>query len=258
MPTPKILLVDDTKLFLELEKNFLKFSSAHVLTACNGMEALDIIRKEKPDLVFMDLHMPQMDGAACCAALKADPALRSIPVIMVTSAGKEEDIKLCTEAGCDDFLTKPVDRRLFLEKGRKFLRQIDRRETRVPCHTAVKFKVHNLHLSGVSADISRKGIYVATEYEIGAKTHLELSFTLPESDCALNGIKGQIAWLNSKNNRLKQGLPVGFGVEFTNVPEEKAEIICAFLAASQYQQLAGWGRLICQEPPAPFAEIHSG
>lgn len=231
MSTPKVLLVDDTKLFLELEKNFLKFSSAQVLTACNGAEALEIIRKEKPDLVFMDLHMPLLDGAACCATLKADPDLRSIPVIMVTSAGKEEDIKLCTEAGCDDFLTKPVDRRLFLEKGRKFLQKIDRREARVPCRTPVKFKVHNLHLSGVGADISRKGLYVAAEYELEEKTPLELSFTLPESDCTFTDIKAQVAWRNSKKNRLKQGLPVGFGVEFINLPEEKAEIISAFVSA---------------------------
>jgi CheY-like chemotaxis protein len=234
MSTPKILLVDDTKLFLELEKNFLKFSSAHVLTAGNGAEALELIRKEKPDLVYMDLHMPEMDGAACCAALKADPDLRSIPVIMVTSAGKEEDIKLCTDAGCDDFLTKPVNRRLFMEKGRKFLDTLERRETRVPCHAPTRFKVHTLHLSGVSIDISRSGIYLATDYKLEGNTSLEISLTLPESDITLTGIKGVVAWQNNGGTRLKPSLPPGFGVEFLNLDEDKLEIIKAFIATATY------------------------
>ncbi len=231
MSTPKILLVDDTRLFLELEKNFLKLSPVRVLTAGNGVEALEIIRKERPDLIFMDLHMPQMGGAVCCATLKADPALRSIPVIMVTSAGKEDDIRLCRESGCDDYLTKPVNRQDFLEKGRRFLQKIDRREARISCLTPVKFKVHNLNLSGVSADIGRGGIYVATEYEIGEKTPLELSFTVSENGRALDNIKGQVAWQNGKSNRIKPSLPAGFGVEFVELPEEKAEVIIAFVSA---------------------------
>ncbi len=230
MSTPKILLVDDTRLFLELEKSFLKCSSAHVLTAGNGREALEIIKKELPDLIYMDLHMPEMDGAACCAALKADPVLRSIPVIMVTSAGKEADILLCKEAGCDEFLTKPVNRRLFLEKGRRFLDNLDRRETRVPCRAPVRFKAHNLQLSGVSVDISRWGIYLATEYQLEVKTPLEITLTLPESDVTLTGIKGVVAWQNSGDDRLKPSLPQGFGVEFLNLDDDKLDIISAFIS----------------------------
>ncbi len=229
MRTAKILLVDDTRLFLELEKNFLRMSTAHVLTAGNGEEALEIVRRERPDLVYMDLNMPKMDGATCCATLKADPALRSIPVIMVTSAGKEEDIRTCREAGCDDFLTKPINRRLFLEKGRKFLNGIDRRETRMPCSMPVKLRVHNLSLSGISADISRRGIYVASDYELEEKAALELSFTLPETGCALTGVKGMVAWRNDRSNRVKPSMPAGFGVEFMNLQDETAEIIGTFM-----------------------------
>jgi uncharacterized protein (TIGR02266 family) len=236
MPTPKILLVDDTKLFLELEKSFLKHSPVRVLTAVNGMEALEITRDERPDLIYMDLHMPQMDGALCCAVLKGDPALRSIPVIMVTSAGKEEDVRLCREAGCDDYLTKPVSRRDFLEKGRKFLDRIDRREVRIPCRTPVKFKAHNVHFSGVSADISSGGIFVATDFDIEPKTTVELAFELPETGCVLQGIKGQVAWLNSGKNVLKSSMPSGFGVEFTNLPKEAAETINSFVEIGKQEE----------------------
>lgn len=230
MSRPKILLVDDTKLFLELEKNFLKLTSAIVLTAGDGAEALKVARSERPDLIFMDLNMPVMDGLTCCAAIKGDPQLRSIPVIMVTSAGKDEDVRLCRQAGCDDHLTKPINRKVFLEKGRKFLNDIERRETRVGCQTAVKFRVHKLHLSGVSADISGKGIYIATEYEIDEKTPLDLSFTLPDSDCIIDSVAGRVAWQNTREKHLKPQLPVGFGVEFLGLSEEKAELISAYVA----------------------------
>jgi uncharacterized protein (TIGR02266 family) len=232
MTTPKILLVDDTRLFLELEKNFLKLSPVHVLTASNGAEALEIARKERPDLIFMDLHMPQMDGAACCAALKADPELRKITVIMVTSAGKDDDMKLCRDAGCDDYLTKPVSRHLFLEKGRKFLAGIDRREIRVACGTRVRFMVHSLHFSGVSTDISTGGLFVATDYDVEPKTPVELTFALPESDCLLQGIKGCVAWRNSPENPVKTDMPSGFGVEFTNLRKEAADMIAAYVKIS--------------------------
>ncbi len=232
MATPKILLVDDTRLFLELEKNFLKLSPVHVLTASNGAEALEIARKEWPDIIFMDLHMPQMDGAACCAALKADPELRKITVIMVTSAGKDDDLKLCREAGCDDYLTKPVSRHLFLEKGRKFLDGIDRREIRVACGTPVRFRVHSLHFSGMSRDISSGGLFVATDYDVEPKTPVELTFSLPESDCLLQGIKGCVAWRNSRENPVKANMPPGFGVEFTNLQKDAADMIAAYIKLS--------------------------
>jgi CheY-like chemotaxis protein len=232
MPTSKILLVDDTKLFLELEKAYLKLSPVRVLTAGNGVEALEIIRKERPDLIYMDLNMPQMDGSTCCSVLKADPALRSIPVIMVTSAGREDDIRLCREAGCDDYLTKPVSRRVFLDKGRKFLDGIDRREIRVACSTLVKFRVHNLRFSGVSADISTGGIFVSTDYELEPLTPVELDFSLPESGCVLQNIRGQVAWRNSSKHPVKPSMPAGFGVEFMTPGKEVTDIIGTFVELS--------------------------
>lgn len=236
MPTPKILLVDDTKLFLELEKSFLKLSPVRVLTALNGVEALEIARNERPDLIYMDLHMPQMDGALCCAVLKGDPVLRSIPVIMVTSAGKEEDARLCREAGCDDFLTKPVNRKEFLEKGRKFLDGIDRRDIRIPFRTPVKFKAHNVFFSGISADLSSGGIFVVADFDIEPKTPVELAFALPGNGSVFQKIEGQVAWQNNRKNILKPSMPPGFGIEFTNLPREAAETIHSFVETNKPRQ----------------------
>jgi CheY-like chemotaxis protein len=95
---PKILLVDDVTMFLELQKMFLKLTSARLLTAKNGEEAIEVVRQERPELVFMDLHMPVMGGAECCARLKADPEFKTLPIVMLTSEGKTEERDICRKA----------------------------------------------------------------------------------------------------------------------------------------------------------------
>ena len=69
-----ILLVDDNDMFLEIEKEFLQYTNTEVITACDGIEALNIVKAMRPDLIFMDLEMPKMDGASCCRAIKDDSA----------------------------------------------------------------------------------------------------------------------------------------------------------------------------------------
>ena len=217
---PKVLLVDDVNMFLELQKMFLKLSSVHVLTASNGHEAIEVARKERPALIFMDLHMPGMKGDECCAAIKADPELKSLPVVMITSEGKIADQALCYKAGCNGFLTKPLDRMLYLETARKYLPAIDRRDTRVPCRTKVKFRVFGVTLSGEAMNISTNGIYVVADYEVEVETVLELVFALPDETGVQVQTKGRVAWLNSTKGRLKDGLPGGFGVEFVAITDE--------------------------------------
>jgi len=126
MSFPRILLVDDVRLFLELEKSFLHLAQVELLTAANGEEALAIIRRERPDLVFLDLYMPVLDGAACCAAIKGDPELSATPVVMVTTGGKPDEVEQCRTAGCDGLLTKPLDRSAFLDMVSRFIPSFNR------------------------------------------------------------------------------------------------------------------------------------
>ncbi|MBI1921640.1 MAG: response regulator [Geobacter sp.] len=232
MPTPTVLLVDDVMMFLEIEKGILKLSPVHVLTARNGAEALDIVRKDRPALVFMDLHMPIMNGAECCAAIKADPALRATPVIMVTSAGHEQDRNACLEAGCDDFLFKPIERTAFLEKARCFLQSIDRRHPRIPLITQVRFKVHGVTLSGETMDISEGGMFICADYDVGLGSQLDMEFTLPGSRGMVIRAKGMVSWLNLGKGKLKSRVPAGFGVEFVELDEKTSNAIKFFLDAA--------------------------
>lgn len=225
----KILLVDDVNMFVELQKGFLKQSSVTILTAGDGVEALKVCRTARPALIFMDLHMPNMNGAECCAAIKADPALKSIPVIMMTSAGKEDDKSLCIKAGCDNFLTKPLDRQLYLELARSYLPEIDRRDRRIDCRAKVKFRAFGVSLSGEIANLSALGIYIATDYAMETDTVIDLVFALPEEDGAIIHTKGRVAWPNSKTDRHKLSLPEGFGVEFIAITEESKAALASFV-----------------------------
>jgi CheY-like chemotaxis protein len=229
--TPKILLVDDVAMFLDLQKMFLRLSSVRILTARDGAEALEIAGKERPSLIFMDLHMPNMDGAECCSKIKADPELKSIPVIMITSEGREEDRDICLKAGCNGFMTKPIDRVPYLETARRFLPAVDRRETRVPFRSMVKFRVFGLTLNGEIRDISKNGAYIATDYEVDAETSIELVFALQEDKGGIVQGRGRVAWVNSKKEKKKTAYPDGFGVELNAMTEESNRNLNDFMEA---------------------------
>ncbi len=226
---PKILLVDDVSMFLELQKMYLKLSSVHLLTAKDGAEALQVARKEHPSLVFMDLHMPKMDGAECCARIKADAELKALPVVMITSEGKGAEREICFKAGCDDFLTKPLDRVLYLETARRYVPAIDRRDSRIPCRARVKFRAFGITLSAEIHDISPNGVFIAADYEVATGTIMEVVFSLPGAEGSLIQAKGKVAWLNSGKGRKKTKLPVGFGIEFIAMTEESKQALKLFI-----------------------------
>ncbi|MBJ6802512.1 response regulator [Geomonas propionica] len=225
----KVLLVDDVSMFLELEKDFLALSAVDILTARNGVDALRICREQRPDLVIMDLHMPVMDGADCCRAIKKAPHLSS-PVIMVTSEGKEADRLLCLEAGCDDLLFKPLDRVIFLDTARRLLPAVDRRDRRGSCRFNVKFRAFGLTLSGFSVNLSQNGLYLASDMNLAEGTMLEMLFALPEPVGAIIQTKGRIAWLNISKARRKSALPEGFGIQFIGISDEDRERIDRYVS----------------------------
>ncbi|HWI41179.1 MAG TPA: response regulator [Verrucomicrobiae bacterium] len=225
---PTILLVDDARLFLELEKEFLKHAAVNILTARDGQEVLDTVKVRKPDLIYMDLNMPHLDGAACCTILKQDPDLRSIPVIMVIAAGSAEDVAACTAAGADDIITKPMDRRVFLEKGRRFLPQVDNRETRVRSRLFVVCVVNGESFYGTSEDLSVQGMYISAPYEVEEGEMVEVTIVLPEGGEVVETF-GTVAWVNSGARRPKPGLPPGFGVQFAPLSSSAERLLGAYL-----------------------------
>jgi CheY-like chemotaxis protein/Tfp pilus assembly protein PilZ len=221
MRLPIILLVDDTRLLLEMEMTYLDNSQVEILTALNGEEALQIMKVRRPDLVVLDQSMPKMSGTTCCAAMRRDPDLLSIPVLMISSSISREDQEEYTKAGCTDFLAKPVERRQFLEKIRTFIPSIERRGPRVACRTGLEMKIAGTPVSGFCEDIGLGGLYVATDFTAQEGSVISLKFRLPDKgDEPPVTAWGRVAWLNTARNRKNIGLPAGFGVEFIEITGE--------------------------------------
>ncbi|MDD5561622.1 MAG: response regulator [Candidatus Omnitrophica bacterium] len=116
MPKKRILLVEDEAdmtyaLTLQLEA-----IDCEVLSASDGQAGLDMARKEKPDLIILDLMLPKMDGYKICRMLKFDERYKKIPIIMFTARVQDQDKKLGQEVGADAYITKPFDSKALLDK----------------------------------------------------------------------------------------------------------------------------------------------
>ena len=233
MSLPTILLVDDTKLFVILEKEMLSRSAVLILTATNGREALEIAQQHRPDLIFMDLYMPEMDGASCCAAIKADPALSEIPVIMVTTSESKEDRERCAAAGCSGYLVKPFDRHEFLKIGRDFLPGIDRRENRISWHAPVFVTLRGETRTATCEDISLNGIFISSPPRGEINDPVDVTFAIDESRTEWIEAWGRITWINLENSLKKPRLPQGFGIQFLAMTDADRERLVQFLCSGE-------------------------
>ena len=105
----KILLIEDNELNRDMLKRRLERKGHAIAIAVNGQQGLAAARSETPDLILMDLRLPDLDGREITRRLKADEATRPIPVIALTAHAMEGDREDALRAGCDDYDTKPVD-----------------------------------------------------------------------------------------------------------------------------------------------------
>ena len=105
----RVLVVDDEEHILMILKDSLEFSGFQVVTATNGLEALEQVEKESPELVVLDIGMPKLDGWEVCRRLKADPKTQSIPVVILTAYAQTSDRQKGMSLGADRFITKPCD-----------------------------------------------------------------------------------------------------------------------------------------------------
>ena len=120
--TARILIVDDEPFNVDLLEQEVELMGYQSLSAGNGQEAIEAVRRAPPDLILLDVMMPVMDGFACCRALKEDPETRLIPIVIMTALDGFEDRIKGIEAGADDFLTKPVNERELQARIRTALR----------------------------------------------------------------------------------------------------------------------------------------
>jgi len=112
----KILIVDDEKDLVENVTMRLVHAGYEVLPSYDGVNAFEQVRKERPDLIILDIMLPKMDGYKVCGLLKKDARYAKIPIIMFTAKAHEEDEKLAREVGADAYVVKPFEAKALLAK----------------------------------------------------------------------------------------------------------------------------------------------
>ncbi len=121
----KVLLVDDEPVLVETIAYNLQQAGYEVTTAADGASALEAARREAPDLVILDIMLPEMDGLEVCRLLRREHNTATTPIMMLTAKGEEIDKVVGLEVGADDYVTKPFGRRELLARVRALLRRAD-------------------------------------------------------------------------------------------------------------------------------------
>lgn len=121
MSKARILIVEDNEDNMILVCDVLSSRGYSILKAVDGQQGLDMARVERPDLIIMDLSLPLLDGWAAVRQLKDDPELRNIPVVALTAHAMAGDREKALDAGCDDYLAKPIRLMTLIGKVREFV-----------------------------------------------------------------------------------------------------------------------------------------
>ena len=122
LPQSTVLIVDDNPQNVELLQAFLESLPVKIVTANDGVDALEKVEQHNPDLILLDIMMPRMSGFQVCRRLKGDAKTRDIQVLMVTALNELGDIEQASECGTDDFVSKPVNKFELLTRVKSLLR----------------------------------------------------------------------------------------------------------------------------------------
>lgn len=122
----KILIVEDEKDILQLVKLYLEKEGFRILTAATGTEGLRSAKQDKPDLVVLDLMLPEIDGLDICKRLRSAPETARLPIIMLTAKAEESDTVIGLELGADDYVTKPFSPKTLVARVKALFRRLDR------------------------------------------------------------------------------------------------------------------------------------
>ena len=217
MYSKNILIVDDMLLFLKTAEDVFRREQVNIIKAKSGPEAVDLIKKEKPDLVFMALDMEGGNGDDTCKEIKNDYSLKSTPIILLTKGNNPRDIERCLKAGCDDFIHKPITREVLLNTSRKFVKfpRWSGKRAKIDAHITCSTKSEEL-FKGTLSDISVGGVFWEAEDEMPIGSELHLVFKLKHDSQPII-CEGRVAWANRRTNLKKSYALPGMGIEFTDI-----------------------------------------
>lgn len=227
MEKRKILLVDDVSLFIQLEKSFLSRDLFEISTARSGKDALSSARTNTPDLVLLDLYMPDMNGDAVCRELKNDPATKNIPIVIVSSEGEKDAEILCRQAGCDDFIYKPIRRDLLLAAVERQLEVTHRRHDRVSPDLPCTVRLNDQIIEGKIRSLSQSGAFIEIGFEPELNTFLTVILKTPASDRVLE-LEASVMWTSKRGETSFSGV----GVEFSDVDNRDIAVLRGYVQST--------------------------
>lgn len=137
-----VLIVEDNELNMKLFRDLLDAHGINTIETRNGMEVMDIAREKKPDLILMDIQLPEVSGLDVTKWLKGDEVLKGIPVIAVTAFAMKGDEEKIREGGCEDYISKPISVSRFVEVIQTYLSKPEKEEA-AQDDAAPEFEIHD-------------------------------------------------------------------------------------------------------------------
>jgi CheY-like chemotaxis protein len=226
--TKKILLVDDNETFLiNISIILHRMGFKKVIPAYNGVEALKLIRVLMPDVILLDIAMPQMDGTTVLRHIKGDDYTSNIPVIMVTTTLDRKSYEECKKLGCSGYLKKPVKiMEMYnilnncisypINKKRKFLRTLFKKKVIINCKS--------LREEQYAENLSQRGIFVRKRNPFSVGT--EVGIALPLQGEETINLNGKILYV--KKGDVSE-IPLGMAIEFKDLTSNDSEILRKYI-----------------------------
>lgn len=168
-PAKKILIVEDERDILQLVKLYLEKEGYRTVTAVTGAEGLNSAKSDKPDLIILDLMLPEIDGLEVCKRLRASQETAMLPIIMLTAKAEESDTVIGLELGADDYVTKPFSPKALVARVKALFRRMDRNQQENL--TVLRYGLLTLDLSRHEVTVRGKDVSL-TAKEFGLLEHL--------------------------------------------------------------------------------------
>ncbi len=207
----KILIVEDEKDILQLVRLYLEKEGFRAVTAMTGPEGLAQVKAEKPDLIVLDLMLPELDGLEVCKRVRSNPDTAMLPIIMLTAKAEESDTIIGLELGADDYVTKPFSPKTLVARIKALLRRLERTPTGGSSH----YRYGPLTMDPARHEVRLgKQEIVLTAKEFGLLEHLlKHPGRVLTRDVLLNAVWGYDYYGTTRTvdvhiRRLKQKLPL--------------------------------------------------
>jgi len=227
---PKVLIVEDDTNIAKLVQYNLEKNGLTCLVAASGTRALEIIKKDRVDLILLDIMLPGMDGFEVCKEVRQDPDHAAVPIIMLTARGEEVDRIVGLELGADDYVVKPFSPRELVLRVKAMLKRgkpLEEKESTLHCHKLkVNIAEHEVTLSGKAVELTQ------TEFNL-LVLFLKRAGRVQSREVLLNDVWGIESYIETRTvdthvKRLRQKLGKfgdrihtirGFGYKFVHEEE---------------------------------------